>query len=458
VVAVTIKETSALQLLAYLAAASLVRWSDVRWWRVTGAYLLLLIFCTLPMHFVESDNLHAFTVWSDGFHPMRIFGIILHTGAQLVFLLSAAGVALLACGAARFVSFRWRSALAWLLLLLVIVGAPVLRYYSHFEAIIFSDGPWTIFQVCLLAGGLLVALSGSSSLTKAEKTALLTVGLTWLGYAAAPVVLRFARADVSARIFAACVPILHALVFRELFALWRGRSRALSAAFGVLFALFVLSSAFNTVSFHRVRLSVELEAKKGLSSDFRMAEPALINTNAVQLMSVEQLRALGASRLGPEAWIQTTSSQPDAGMTVDQFAEAGGILADRGQDVYLYIQTARSSMSPYANQIFAGDFSWADDWLPESDDDLFAGYQRMIYETETDIELLFIREGHSLVRVRADYWQLPLSWNEVPRRMWLGLPLIEDYRYVARVYRIPARQPGWHPPGGRSRHRRGAAP
>jgi len=100
---------------------------------------------------------------------------------------------------------------------------------------------------------------------------------------------------------------------------------------------------------------------------------------------------------------------------------------------------------------FVGDFGWTAGLMPESDDDLFAGYQRMIFEVETDIEQLFMRDGMVVARARLGYSTLPLWWNELPARWRLGVPIVERYDYVASAYRIVARRPGYTPPGGRIR-------
>jgi hypothetical protein len=213
-----------------------------------------------------------------------------------------------------------------------------------------------------------------------------------------------------------------------------------------------VSSAVNTTAFHRTRLMVETAAKRALMADLRMDCPAIVATNPVQLLTLEALQALGTKPLNAEcAWIQTTSGQPESGQNLKGFIGAGGLVADAGQDAYLFIQTSRSRMEASVNVSLAGDFSWTQHLMPESDDDLYAAYQRMIYEIETDIETLFRRDGRTVADVTLPLFQLPLWWNEVPRRLVMGLPLIERYDYVARVYRIPARIPGYRPPGGRIR-------
>ncbi len=444
--AVTIKETSALALLAYIGAFTWLRRTDRRWWRLAGGYLLALIICTLPMHFVPSTD-HAFGVWSDGFHPMRIAGMLLHTSAQLIFLVSAAGLVLLASAAAA----KRGLLVAGILTVVAIAAAPILRHYSHFEAVIFSNGPWTVASILILVAVMAAFLRPTSPHSRLEKTAVLMVVFTWAGYAVAPVVLSFARAAVSARIFAGCVPLLHAFAWREVTRLWT-RQKPLAVTLGSLFFLFAASAAFNTISFYRTRVAVESEAKLALVKDLRMACPAFIETNPVQTSTIEELRAMGGERLNPDCvFVQNVTGNPDPALDVDGFAQAGGFTADIGQDVYLFIQTARSHMSAETNALLAGDFSWTAQLLPESDDDLFAAYQRMIYEIETDIETLFRRQGRSVADVSAPLYQLPLWWNEVPHRLLRGVPILERYDYVARVYRVPARKPGFVPEGGRAR-------
>ena len=138
-------------------------------------------------------------------------------------------------------------------------------------------------------------------------------------------------------------------------------------------------------------------------------------------------------------------------MTIDEFARMGGVQIDVGQDVYLYVQTARSTMPPEAGAMLAGDFSWAHELMPEADDDLIAGYQRMIFEIPTDIQQLFTRDGLEIAQVRTPYIQLPLWWNELLSRAMYGVPMIETYDYLATVQRIRARKPGFVPAGGRIR-------
>lgn len=432
--AMTIKETSAVQLFAYLVAFAFMRRSQPdarRWIRLTAAYVAALVVCTLPMHFVDSGNTHAFTLWSGGFHPVRIPGMLLHTGAQLVFATSAAGIALLvlaALPAAR------RYAL-WLALALFCV--PVVRHYSHFEAVIFSSPAWLIVSFTGLSVAIGLLFHPRAQLDRMTRTALLTLILTYIGYAAAPIVLRFARADVSARIFAAVIPIVHAFIWRELLRLYR-QARPAAALLGLFFVGFLISSAFNTVVFHRDRLAVEAAAKEVLAKDIRMSCPAIVATNPVQWIAVEELRLLGAEQLGDCARVQITTANPSAGMSFQQFADQGEIIVHSGQDTYLFIQTARSQMDTGANVILAGDFSWSEGFLPESDDDLFAGYQRMIYEIETDIETLFRTRGTRIAQAKTSYVQLPLWWNEALIRLVRGVPLVESYDYVARVYRVPA--------------------
>ena len=217
------------------------------------------------------------------------------------------------------------------------------------------------------------------------------LALTYVGYASAPIVLRFARADVSARIFAACIPVIHALAWAEVLRLWAETDRwtaqrVAAATLALGMGLFAVSAATNTAVFHRTRLDAEGNAKQSLASDIRMPCPAFINTNPVQLLTTEELVTLGTRSLGECAWIQTTTTQPAAGMSVDEFAAMGGVQLDVGQDVYLYVQTARSTMQPAIGPMLAGDFQWAHELMPEADDDLIAGYQRMIYEIPTDIQ------------------------------------------------------------------------
>jgi hypothetical protein len=108
-------------------------------------------------------------------------------------------------------------------------------------------------------------------------------------------------------------------------------------------------------------------------------------------------------------------------------------------------------MDAAANKVLQGDFSWSRGFVPESDDDLFASYQGMIYEikTDTDIEQLFQRQGSRLFEAKKNYMRLPLWWNDVAARLLSGVPVFENYHFLARIYKIKAPNPNWSPPGGR---------
>ena len=64
-------------------------------------YLLGLLVCTAPRHFVPKATTTAFSVFGDGFHPIRIPAMYLHTAIQLVFALSFCGVLLVFLGGVR---------------------------------------------------------------------------------------------------------------------------------------------------------------------------------------------------------------------------------------------------------------------------------------------------------------------------------------------------------------------
>ena len=452
--AMTTKETSALQLLAFLVADAWTRRLERGAVRRVLVYVGLLLLVTAPMHLAPRGSQSAFTLFSDGFQPFRVAAILLHTTCQLLFLVAPVGAAALALQA---VPSRLRACAGALFAVLLWALSPVLRTYSHFEAVVFSSSAMAMtLALGVLLGLVALALRrrppASEGAATFEHAWGVTVLLTLAGYALAPVLLSFARADVSARIFAACVPLLHAVVWRECGRLWAsGRvGRVPAALLGVAFAGFALSAGASATLFHRTRLLVEDAVKLALAADIRMPCPALLATNAVQMLTTEELTRRGA-RLGACAWIETTTDEPAPGASFDAFVSAGGVHIDRGQDAYLLVQTARSTMTPSQNAVLAGDFEWTRDVLPESDDDLFTAYQRLIYEVETDIESLFRREGRLVGRASLPYVQLPLFLTEIPRRLWLGVPLVERYDYVAAAYRVDAREPGYTPPGGRVR-------
>jgi hypothetical protein len=435
--ALTIKETSALQLLAYLVAFAAMRHQDKRWWRLVGGYLVVLLLLTAPLHWVDGQNSTDFHVLSDDFRAMHAPTMLFHTASQLVFLLSAVGVVAFAAHALRTFSmssaFRGWAVVALLAALFAVV--PVMRHYSHFESVVFDHWVWALALVVLLLVSAVLLVRPRENAGGMDRTATLMVLLTVFGFAAAPLLLPFARADVSARIFAACVPVVHAVVWMEVITLWGEGvrpARAGAVVMSGLMALFYCSSAFNAVSLHRVRMATPLPAKQTLAAAVQTTCPSLLTVNPVQVMTASELRSMGASTLDMDVGVEQLYPEVPNDVGLDAFLKDLGVEA--GREAFLYVETPRCRLDSAGCAGLRGDFRWARAWMPEAEDGLYDQYQDMVYAESIPLEGVFQRDGLVLAQEAATYYQFPLWWNEVPRRWIRGIPMVERYEYVARAY------------------------
>ena len=262
--------------------------------------------------------------------------------------------------------------------------------------------------------------------------------LTVLGFATAPLVLPFARPDVSARIFATCVPVLFAFMGREAIALWTEniRSTRLGASvLGGLLVLFVGFSAFNAVSAYRARMAVPHEVKNTMAQSIETVCPAIVTVNPVQLVTAAGLRTRGAEGLDPDVGVEQRYLRDVGGLNRDAVLQQLNI--ETGREVLLYVESPRAVMDAGARSHLRGDFGWTYDWMPDGEDGLFDDYQDMVYGDEIPIEAAFRRSDGARIDATVAYVQFPVAWHEIPRRLWQGIPLVESYEYAARLYYRP---------------------
>ncbi len=477
VLAVLTKETTAVFMFAYLLAdgfatlrglpAGATRVEKLRAFRVAAAFFAVFLLAVSPILTRRPEVTTDFNVSDDDFVWMRIAWLAFHDGNQLLYSLGLAGAALL--GTTALPDRPWRPWVACALLALPFV-APLLRVYNHYESIIFSSWPTSVVAILLslAALGRLAMRRDALDSTRFALAVLLGAG----GLLVGPILASFSRADLSARLFAPVLPMLHALV-------WAAAARALqlstprleramlvlgAAAFGWL----PIAGAVNTWQFNEARFGVEAAAKQELlaalvpapSPDGRPPGcPLVLYTNRDQELAIEELALWGGvpasiractrlvqlatTELGPG----TLWDQPRRLFGYDQYREEfqSNELEKRlrartvlGQPLHLYVQAARSTMSIEANLELDVPWDWAVRRMPETDVGYFEQAVHVVYTRDTPLERFFAEAAVTRRRRSAPFVQLPLWPHDLVWRVALGVPLLETYSYSGTTYSIPA--------------------
>ncbi len=440
--AATTKETSAAAAFAYFG---LVAWhgrGDRSLRHVFVSYAVGLFVLVLPLLLAKVDAPHGFHVANKDFEPRRAAFLVLHNLAQVFYLVGSAGAALV------LVLLAPRS---WLLgpLVLVVLLAPPLRLYNHYESVIIDQWAYVVLSMLpLLAGLCALAVRGDVRLRVLAGTTLSLFAILVV----APVLARQSRPDVSARLFAPIVPMLYALAWHGLSVAWvRGGSvRVLGAVLGTCLAAFGPMNASNTVQQFRARMAVEQRAKLELAT--RLRDPAVfcpfvIATNRDNELAAEELEALGVTwtrcseifvpnklRLDPgDEEFPTWQLQGHAYSLrpTDPEHIRGPLVAGHAPDActYVFLERAKAMMDTSDFERFSGDFAWAFENLPEFDREVHRQQVEIQYRETTCFERLFKRAGATEATMSADYVWFPLLPNELVMRLWRGLPFVELYEW-----------------------------
>ena len=458
ILALLTKETSAVLMLAYFMAHAALR-VRTRWrvaWLPAG-YLLVLLAVVSPIFAVKPPVAHDFNVAGAEFHLSRVAWLAFHNASQVLYVLGPAGALLLAHATGR----RW---LAWPLLaagLLLFAASPLLRHYNQYESIVFSNAWWVLLWVAL-AFGVLGFWAWRGSLD--DRTLSIFVLLGFAGLLAGPVLASFARADLSARLYAPLIPALHGLAWRGGLAAVRDPSRIRRLVGTLVVITFAWTSPAGAVSawqLARARFPVERAGKTWMYSHLEPPCPLVFYPNRYQELAQEEMGRLvdvppavaSCTRLIQLSRTQVGDTDPfqlggmfagydqnRAELAVDEqiaVFEAFRLQRPMPASVHLYVQTARSAMDDHANAALRGDFEWAIQRLPEIDVGHFEQTVGIIYAHDTPIERLFRPRATQRRKLQLPFFLVPLWLNELPRRLLQGLPFIEDYDYMAAAYGIP---------------------
>ena len=439
--AATTKETSAAALFGYLLSASVVhRREDPRLWRVLLAYGAGLAVLVTPLLLTRSQHHHPFFLAAD-----RVGFLLLHDLGQIAYLLGAAGCLLVFLLAAP--RWRWLGFGAAALLLCI----PPTRVYNHYESVILDRVLW-FAPLALLAVGALVRLAISGPPDR--RVLALTTLFLFATLVAAPVLAPQTRPDVSARLFAPVIPILHGLAWLGV-RRWWPRARAATALLAGVHTLFVAFGAYGMVRAYRARMAIEDEAKAELVTLLRTPGvhcPVVIATNRDHELSVEELMARGApwpdcSALFVPNYLKHDPPPAD----FQKFKLQGHTYSLRSLDlarmqrrlrggrppsgcVLLYVQTARARFETEGlDDALSGDFAWAFGRMPEFDEFVHTQQVRIQFQPQTDYEKHFRRAGAAEVALSRRFEVLPFTPTDAIRRLLAGWPVVESYNYEVRL-------------------------
>jgi len=456
------KETSALLMLAYLMAFSLHRIRENRryWFYVLG-YLAVLMLAVFPI-FLATPDPQAVTEYNlsgQGFQWIRVLHLSFLNVSQIFYVLGPAGALLwlyLAC------EKQW----GWALFvggLGLFTLTPLLRHYNHYESIAFSHWIWVIFWVVVaLIATVRLIWKGSPNHRLLMWTILLGAG----GLLAGPVLASFSRADLSARLYAPLIPMMHGLAWAGAAVVWHQRHRLwkpVGLAVVVCFAWQPVAGAISSWQFNRARFPVEVKAKQYLVTKLarsqRDCQVLVFCNNRDQEVAKEELPLLGSpdpnvvecTRLMPLEVVELGSgdlwSYEDPLFSADQSRalvdsqEVEGALKSGStlpHTVHLFAQTARSTMGPEVNAALIHDFDWAVKRMPEVDKGYIQQAVGMVYVKDTPLERMFeqVTSPSRKKQYRLPYFQLPLWLHELPSRLIRGVPLVENYRYQITTYTL----------------------
>lgn len=455
--AATTKETSAAAMFGYLLAFT---WAYrhahfKRWLAVLSTYSAVLLVLILPFLLSTAQTPHNFHVQSQGFNLSRAGFMLLHNLAQIFYVTSSGGAVLIALHLVtrEQPNSRW-AVIALAASALFLFAAPPMRVYNHYESVIIDQ----VVYVALCGTLLLTALVIHAIRGSAEHVTLAgTVLFLFFVLAVAPILMLQSRPDVSARLYAPIVPIVHGLAWA---AAWhfhtalQGRRRWLGWAVSATFALFVPLSAANGIQQFRARMDVELVAKTQLAALLKQAHvtcPFVIATNRNAELATEELQVLGVnwtacSELFVPNHVDLDPADADLDswgiqghrynlLPTDQSHIAQALLAGRAPQrcVYLYVQTPKAMWETQNFQDHAGDFSWAFGRLPEFDEEVYQQQIEIQFREQLGYQKLFKRARAKEFTVESTYDLFPANPNTLVRRLLAGRPLIEAYAYEGRI-------------------------
>ncbi len=467
-----LKESAVLMQFAIIGAGMIEGWRR-RAYKVVERHLLVVIVAIAIWVYL------AIPLIKLGHSPVASVGassrlpILEHNLDQFVYLLGAPGVVLLLLGAIARLRPVWLGPVA-AAAVIGLVAAPIVVFYSHYEAVYYAPRAFPAICSVLLILGLFLGIRRAEP---HQQIAGLTVTLVFSLFTAAVISSPTAREDLASRIFLSLAPIFHVLALEGLKRAWglAGQvGRVPVGLLGAAYAWYLGAGAFNYTQDWRARHRAEFDGREILSR-IPLDYALVVFNHYVQQVGAYEFRPFGVPDIrGVSRFYQITAFPTKDRLPAVFWGSRLDVeeLASQGRSIYLYWYAARSKMDATANDALRGDLSWTRrgyglftpyDYILDSDASIPAeeqpagmgmpGHNRpeesrlTTYLGEpTPLERQFDRRGKRLWEEELDFYQLPLHLFEVPRRVWNGVPLVESYVYETRIYHLrEAAQPTDNP-------------
>lgn len=448
-----LKEASALIQLAFLGSAAVALWETNP--RLRNRHIITGIVATiawgilvLPLLSGPETTVGALTL------PERL-PVVEHNFAQALYLLSPAGIILLLLGALARAPIGRRSMGVVtnlpVISILALCAAPIVTFYSHYEAVYYSPRWFGLLFGGLFAVGLII-----SSITRRKeeraRLATYTLALSFIGMSLVGLIAPTAREDLAARIFIALAPIMFAMALSGLDLItevvrlkegWQARVGELSCvALLVTMVWHPTASGLNYTTDYRARHGVDVQGKRVLSN-INVGDGLVMFNHYVEWLEPLGLIAAGAD----ESVRQWEFMQVPAWLELDDYPDARWIHPGRldllehirDREVWLYWLSARSRMDNSANEALVGELSWTRRNFGLFTPVISGGHNRpedhrlSIYTTETSPLEQSFSQNEALWNASGEFIALPLNVTEVFRRVLSGLPIIEKYEYTGAL-------------------------
>ena len=374
---------------------------------------------------------------------------VIHNLEQVLFIAGFVGpIALLSLALSGHRLATWVPAVGVVLLL----ALPLVSFYDHFQTYYASppEVPIALGVTMLLA---LMVLAWRSRSVPGVSFVALTVFAVLGGFAAAALLSPSAREDLATRLFFGLAPGLHALILEGFRVAWEDAksmgkaegghvARAALKASVVAFLWFVSVSGLNLMLDWPRYHGLERDAKSALAEQDLGGANVLYN-HFGQLLDPPALRAMGATTIDgdtqlllvgdwlKERWLPRLMWPAEIDLEMAYL---------KGTPTLVYWFGTRSTM-PKSARVLEGDLTWTHamrgglfevpPYLGRNhpEDNRHTAFA----EGPTPLERIMEERGEVRWEGSRDTFRLPLLLTEIPRRLAMGVPVVETYRHEAKV-------------------------
>jgi len=380
--------------------------------------------------------------------------LIEHNLVQLMYLLSPVGAVLIfAASAQAFLPAGHKArtrALPATFGLIILLMAPLGVHYSHYESVYFSPRSYgLLFTFFGLVGLILGTLRGPDRTRIRQLCApiIAVTGLLTLAGLVAPT----AREDMASRIFIALAPLLLAAAWTAAGRLGtESGHRIARGTVGILLASlawFPMASAFNHLAKWQAKNAVDVAGKAALVAEDLSGGLVMFN-NYMEWLDPHALEAAGG---GPEVHTTTMLHTP-AWLEPLDWSEAhwiypGGFdllsMLKRKHPTWIYFLSPRAQMDAGSQVHLEGDLRWTRRELGLFSPVIVGGINRpedarmtAFRQDLSPLELWAEAEATKIFSSERAFTQIPWQLMEFPRRLLMGVPLIEQHTYLCRLHQV----------------------